>query len=154
MHGPFFGEFMGTLVLILLGNGVVANVLLNRSKGENSGWIVITTGWGLAVTAGIFTAIAFGSPEAHINPAISLTVALITGDWSNLPLFWTAQFLGAFAGACLVWLAYLPHWESTSAAGAKLAVFSTSPAIRSLQILRPDLNRHAPGHFAHRRQQR
>ena len=132
MHGPFFGEFMGTLVLILLGDGVVANVLLSRSKGENSGWLVITTGWGLAVTAGIFTAIAFGSPEAHINPAISLTVALITGDWSNLPLFWAAQFLGAFAGACLVWLTYLPHWEGTSAAGAKLAVFSTSPAIRNL----------------------
>jgi len=132
MHGPFFGEFMGTLVLILLGDGVVASVLLNRSKGENSGWIVITTGWGLAVVAGIFTAIAFGSPEAHINPAVTLTVALVTGDWSNLPLFWIAQFLGAFAGACLVWLTYLVHWESTPEAGAKLAVFSTSPAIRNL----------------------
>jgi len=78
MHGPFLGEFMGTLVLILLGDGVVANVLLKKSKGENSGWIVIATAWGLAVVAGIFTAIAFGSPGAHINPAITLAVALLS----------------------------------------------------------------------------
>jgi glycerol uptake facilitator protein len=132
MHGPFLGEFMGTLVLILLGNGVVANVLLKKSKGENSGWIVITTAWGLAVVAGIFTAIAFGSPEAHINPAITLTVALVTGNWSNLGLFWTAQVLGAFVGASLVWLTYLPHWKVTPDASAKLAIFSTAPAIRNL----------------------
>jgi glycerol uptake facilitator protein len=132
MHGPFLGEFMGTLVLILLGDGVVANVLLKKSKGENSGWIVITTAWGLAVVAGIFTAIAFGSPEAHINPAITLTVALVTGNWSNLALFWTAQILGAFAGASLVWLTYLPHWKVTPDASAKLAIFCTAPAIRNL----------------------
>jgi glycerol uptake facilitator protein len=132
MHGPFLGEFMGTLVLILLGDGVVANVLLKNSKGENSGWIVIATGWGLAVVAGIFTAIAFGSPDAHINPAITLTVALLTGNWSNVALFWGAQILGAFAGATLVWATYLPHWKETPEAGAKLAVFCTAPAIRNL----------------------
>jgi glycerol uptake facilitator protein len=132
MQGPFLGEFMGTLVLILLGDGVVANVLLKKSKGENSGWIVITTGWGMAVVAGIFAAIAFGSPGAHINPAITLTVALRSGDWSNVGLYWTAQILGAFAGATLVWLTYLAHWRVTPDTGAKLAVFCTAPAIRSL----------------------
>jgi glycerol uptake facilitator protein len=132
MYGPFFGEFMGTLVLILLGDGAVANVLLKKSKGENSGWIVITTGWGMAVVAGIFTAIAFGSPGAHINPAITLTVAVLSKDWSNVGLFWTAQFLGAFAGATLVWLAYLPHWKVTPDAEAKLAVSCNTPAIRNL----------------------
>src|SRR5258706_11763407 len=132
MYGPFFGEFMGTLVLILLGDGAVANVLLKKSKGENSGWIVITTAWGMAVVAGIFTAIAFGSPGANINPAITLTSALVTGDWSTLAPFWAAQCLGAAAGAALVWLTYLPHWKETPDAGAKLGVFCTAPAIRSL----------------------
>lgn len=132
MHGPLLGEFMGTLVLILLGDGVVANVLLKKSKGENSGWIVIATGWGLAVIAGIFTAVAFGSPDAHINPAITLTIALLSGNWSNVGLFWAAQTLGAFAGATLVWLTYLPHWKETPDAGAKLAIFCTVPAIRKV----------------------
>lgn len=132
MHGPFLGEFMGTLVLILLGDGVVANVLLKKSKGENSGWIVIATGWGMAVVAGIFTAIAFGSPVAHINPAITFTVALLSGNWSNVGLFWTAQILGAFAGASLVWMTYLPHWKVTPDTGAKLSIFCTVPAIRNL----------------------
>ncbi len=132
MHGPFLGEFMGTLVLILLGDGVVANVLLKKSKGENSGWIVIATGWGMAVVAGIFTAIAFGSPGAHINPAVTLTVAFVSGSWSNVGLFWTAQLLGAFAGASLVWMTYLPHWKVTPDTGAKLAIFCTAPAIRNL----------------------
>ena len=132
MHGPFLGEFMGTLVLILLGDGVVANVLLKKSKGENSGWIVIATGWGMAVVAGIFTAIAFGSPGAQINPAITLTVALLTGNWSSVVLFWSAQILGAFAGASLVWMTYLAHWKVTPDADAKLAIFCTAPAIRNL----------------------
>ncbi len=132
MHGPFLGEFMGTLVLILLGDGVVANVLLKKSKGENSGWMVIATAWGLAVVAGIFTAIACGSPGAHINPAITLAVALLSGNWSNVGLFWAAQILGAFAGATLVWMTYLPHWKVTPDAGAKLSIFCTTPAIRKL----------------------
>ena len=131
MH-PFLGEFMGTLILILLGDGVVANVLLKKSKGENSGWIVIATAWGLAVVAGIFTAIAFGSPGAHINPAVTLVVAITTGNYANLLSFWTAQLLGAFAGATLVWLTYLPHWGITPDQGAKLGIFCTGPAIRNL----------------------
>src|SRR5712691_8231251 len=132
MHGPLLGEFMGTFVLLFSGDVVVANVLLKKSKGENSGWIAITTGWGMAVVAGIFTAIAFGSPGAHINPAVTLTVALLSGNWSNVGLFWIAQVLGAFAGAGLVWLTYLPHWKVTPDASAKLAVFCTAPAIRDL----------------------
>jgi len=132
MHGPIFGEFMGTMVLILLGDGVVANVLLKKSKGEGSGWIVITTGWGLAVTAGIFVAIACGSPGAHINPAVTLAVALLSHNWANVIPFWAAQFAGAFVGATLTWLAYLPHWAVTEDQGAKLAVFCCAPAIRNV----------------------
>ncbi len=132
MHGPFFGEFMGTLVLILLGDGVVANVVLNRSKGQNSGWIVIATGWGLAVSAGICTAVACGSPGAHINPAVTLVVALLTKSWSNVGLFWAAQLLGGFAGGTLVWLVYLPHWKETPDQLAKLGIFCTRPAIRNV----------------------
>lgn len=131
MHGPLFGEFMGTLVLILLGDGVVANVLLKKSKGENSGWIVIATAWGMAVVAGICTAIACGSPGAHINPAITLAVAILTKNWANVGPFWAAQILGAFTGAALVWIVYLPHWKESPEASAKLAVFCTQPAIRN-----------------------
>jgi glycerol uptake facilitator len=132
MHGPFFGEFMGTMVLIVLGDGVVANVLLKKSKGENSGWIVISTAWGMAVVAGICTAVACGSPGAHINPAITLAVAILSKNWSSVGPFWLAQILGAFVGAFLVWLVYLPHWKETPDAAAKLGVFCTAPAIRSL----------------------
>jgi glycerol uptake facilitator protein len=121
---------MGTLVLILLGDGVVANVLLKRTKGENSGWIVIATAWGMAVVAGICTAVASGSPAAHINPAVTLASAFLSGDWSNVLPFWAAQFSGAFVGAILVWLVYLPHWKETPDQGAKLAVFCNAPAIR------------------------
>jgi len=132
MHSPLFGEFMGTMVLILFGDGVVANVLLKKSKGEGSGWMVITTGWGMAVIAAIFTAIACGSPGAHTNPVITLAVALTTGKWDNVIPFWIAQILGAFTGAILVWLTYLPHWKETPDQGAKLAIFCTGPAIRNL----------------------
>jgi glycerol uptake facilitator protein len=132
MHGPLFGEFMGTMVLILLGDGVVANVLLKKSKGEGSGWIVIATGWGLAVIAGIFTAIACGSAGAHINPAVTLAVALFSNNWTNVLSFWAVQILGAFVGATLVWLTYLPHWKETPDQGAKLGIFCTAPAIRNL----------------------
>ncbi|HEY7353679.1 MAG TPA: MIP/aquaporin family protein [Terriglobales bacterium] len=131
MHGPFVGEFMGTLVLILLGDGVVANVLLKKSKGENSGWIVIATAWGMAVVAGICTAVACGSPAAHINPAVTLAAAVLSKNWSNVLPFIAAQLLGAFAGAILVWLVYLPHWRETPDPRTKLIVFSTFPAIRN-----------------------
>jgi glycerol uptake facilitator protein len=132
MHGPLFGEFMGTFVLILLGDSVVANVLLKKSKGEGSGWIVITTGWGLAVMSGIFTAIACGSPGANLNPAVTLAVAILSHSWANVIPFWIAQFAGAFAGAVGVWLVYLPHWKVTEDQGAKLGIFCTGPAIRAL----------------------
>jgi len=132
MHGPFLGEFMGTLVLVLLGDGVVANVLLKKSKGQNSGWIVIATAWGMAVVAGISTAVACGSPSAHINPAVTLASALLSKNWSNVLPFWSAQLLGAFTGAILMWLAYLPHWPETEDKGAKLGIFCTIPAIRNL----------------------
>ena len=131
MHGPLVGEFMGTLVLILLGDGVVANVLLKRTKGENSGWIVISTAWGMAVVAGICTAVACGSPAAHINPAVTLASAFLSGNWATVLPFWAAQFLGAFVGATLVWLVYLPHWKETPDPPAKLGVFCTAPAIRN-----------------------
>ncbi|HEY4085911.1 MAG TPA: MIP/aquaporin family protein [Bryobacteraceae bacterium] len=128
-HGVF-GEFMGTLVLILLGNGVVANVLLKKSKGESSGWIVITTGWAMAVMCGVFTAIALGG-DGHLNPAVTFAVAIGSGDFTNVPGYILAQLAGAFVGACLVWIHYLPHWRETPEADLKFACFATSPAIRS-----------------------
>src|SRR5215471_18312309 len=131
MDKQLFGEFMGTLVLVLLGNGSVANVLLEKTKGQNSGWIVITTGWFAAVMAGVAVAQACGSPGAHINPAVTLGVAIRSGDFSNLPGFFVAQLLGGIAGAILVWLHFLPHWAETRDPGLKLACFSTGPAMRN-----------------------
>src|SRR5271168_5107863 len=132
MTSPFFGEFMGTVVLILLGNGVVAGVLLKRSKAEGAGWLVITTGWAFAVMAGVFVAIACGSKGGFLNPAVTLGVAISSGDYSNLASLIGAQMLGAFVGAALVWLQYLPHWKETPDASLKLAVFCTAPAIRNV----------------------
>ena len=131
MTSPFLGELMGTLILILLGDGVVAAVLLSKSKAQNSGWIVITTGWAFAVMAGVFTAKLFGSADAHINPAVTLGFAISTGNYNNLITYIPAQMIGAFIGAVLVYLHYLPHWGETSDSGLKLAVFSTGPAIRN-----------------------
>lgn len=131
MPSPWFGEFMGTLVLILLGDGVVAGVLLKKSKAENSGWIVITAGWAFAVMCGVFTAIACGSPGAHLNPAVTLGMAVRTGDYSLVLPYLSAQILGALVGASLVWLHYLPHWSESPDSAAKLAIFSTGPAIRN-----------------------
>ncbi len=127
----FIGELMGTLVLILLGNGVVANVLLKGTKGENGGLIVITAGWAFAVMCGVFVAQKFGSAAGHLNPAVTIAMAVKSGDYSNVLPFISAQMIGAFLGACLVWLVYLPHWGITEDKGAKLAVFSTAPAIRN-----------------------
>jgi glycerol uptake facilitator protein len=131
MRSPFFGEFMGTLVLILLGNGVVAGVLLKRSKAENSGWMVVATGWAFAVLCGVFTAVLCGSQDAHLNPAITLAMAVQSGDYSKLAVYVPAQMLGAFAGAALVWLHYFPHWKITEDADLKRATFCTAPAIRN-----------------------
>jgi glycerol uptake facilitator protein len=132
MTSPFFGEFMGTAVLILLGNGVVANVLLKKSKGEGGGWIVITTGWAFAVLCGVLTAIACGSSDAHLNPAVTLGFAVVSGNFSKLAPYIVAQLLGAITGATLVWLHYLPHWRETSDPSLKLACYSTGPAIRNV----------------------
>lgn len=126
-----FGEFMGTMMLILLGNGVVANVLLKRSKAEGAGWMVITTGWCFAVMAGVFVAVACGSPDAHINPAVTIGFAISTGSFAKFAPYIAAQIFGAFAGAALVWLHFLPHWKETEDKAAKLACFCTGPAIRN-----------------------
>jgi len=131
MLAKCFGEFMGTLILILLGDGVVAGVLLKRSKAEGAGWMVITTGWALAVMAGVFVAIACGSSDAHLNPAVTLGFAVSSGDFTKVGPYIAAQMAGAFVGATLVWLQYLPHWKETPDHGLKLAVFCTGPAIRN-----------------------
>lgn len=127
----FIGELMGTMMLVLLGNGVVANVLLKGSKGENGGWMVITAGWAFAVTMGIFTSNLFGSPDAHLNPAVTVAMAISSSDWSKVGSFITAQMIGGFLGAVLVWVHYLPHWAKTADTGNKLACFSNSPAINA-----------------------
>jgi glycerol uptake facilitator protein len=124
------GEFLGTMVLIILGSGVVAGVLLKRSKAENAGWMVITTGWAFGVLAGVYTAKAVGAP-GYINPVGPLADVLNNKLTVEKALaFAAAEIGGAFTGAVIVWLHYLPHWRETIDPGAKLAVFCTSPAIR------------------------
>jgi glycerol uptake facilitator protein len=124
----FAAELIGTMLLILLGNGVVANVVLKGTKGNNGGWMVITTGWALAVFVGVVFATPYSG--AHLNPAVTIALA-IAGKfaWSKVGLFILAQLIGAFLGSVLVWLVYRDHFNSTSDAAAQLAVFSTSPAI-------------------------
>ncbi len=129
MQSAFWGELAGTAILILLGNGVVACVVLNKSYGHGSGWIVITAGWCFAVMAGVLTALAIGS-HAHLNPAVTIGVALVSGKWHDVPLYISGQLLGAMIGATLVWLHYLPHWSITEDAHGKRACFCTAPAIR------------------------
>jgi glycerol uptake facilitator protein len=131
MLAQCFGEFIGTAVLIVLGDGVVANVLLKRSKAEGAGWLAIAAGWGFATVFGIFTAIACGSSAAFLNPAVTLGLAVTSGDYSHFVPFAVAQVLGAMTGAAIVWLHFLPHWRLTEDPDVKLACFSTSPAIRS-----------------------
>lgn len=131
MPATALGEFVGTLVLLLLGDGVVANVLLTRSKGAGGGWIVITTGWALAVFVGVLVASALGGP-GELNPAATLANVLL-GTRSAGDAAWhvAAQLAGAMAGATLVWLQYLPHWRETTDAEAIRGVFCTAPAIRA-----------------------
>ena len=127
---PFISELVGTGMLILLGNGVVANVVLNKTKGHNSGWIVITLGWAMAVFVAVF--IAASSSGAHLNPAV--TIALAVGEkfpWADVPLYIAAQFAGAMIGSLLVWVAYKQHFDASTDADGKLAVFCTGPAIRN-----------------------
>ena len=127
---PFLGELIGTMVLLLLGNGVVSNVILKQTNGHAGGWIVITTGWAFSVTMGVFIAKAFGSVDAHLNPAVTIAFALATDDYSNLIPYITAQMTGGFLGAILVWIFYYPHWEATPDPADKLACFCNAPAIR------------------------
>jgi len=131
MTSPFLGEFLGTMMLILLGDGVVAGVLLKRTKSEGAGWMVITAGWAFAVMAGVFTAVACGSSDAHLNPAVTLGFAVRAGSFGKCLPYIAAQLLGGIAGAALVWLHYFPHWKETPEAGLKLACFCTAPAIRN-----------------------
>lgn len=126
------GEFVGTMVLILLGNGVVGGVLLTGSKAEGAGWLSITAGWGLAVFSAVAVSISIGDPDAHLNPAITIASVLMTGHPARLFAYIPAQICGAFAGGVLVWLFYLPHWGPTQSTDKKLACFSTGPAIRHL----------------------
>ncbi|MBP6432550.1 MAG: aquaporin family protein [Ferruginibacter sp.] len=124
----FLSEFIGTALLMTLGNGVVANVVLDKTKGNNSGWIVIAFGWAIAVFVGVYTATASG---AHLNPAITIGDAVVSGNWDKLATYIPAQFLGAMAGTTLVWLAYKQHLDETTNADLQLAVFCNAPAIRN-----------------------
>ncbi|MGP4077994.1 MIP/aquaporin family protein [Halobacillus sp. K22] len=126
----FLAELIGTMILIIFGGGVVGGVVLKNSKAEGAGWVVITIGWGLAVAMGVYAVGSFTG--AHINPAVTLGFAAV-GEfpWSKVPVYITAQMIGAFIGAVIVFFNYLPHWRDTEDQGAKLAVFSTDPAVRS-----------------------
>ena len=132
LHSAWLGEFLGTFILILLGNGVNASVSLRKAYAENAGWMVITTGWAIAVLCGVLTAQAFGSSGAHLNPAITLSTAILNGNFSSVASFWSAQMLGAMAGATLTWLVFYPHWAETPDPAAKLGVFCTNAAIPHL----------------------
>jgi glycerol uptake facilitator protein len=125
---PFISEFIGTSILLLLGNGVVANVVLSKTKGNGSGWIVITLGWAMAVFVGVYASTASG---ANLNPAVTIGLAVKNNDWSNVPLYIAAQMLGAMFGSLLVWLSYRQHFDETENKDLKLAVFCTAPAIRN-----------------------
>jgi glycerol uptake facilitator protein len=126
----FLAELIGTAILIILGDGVVAGVLLAKSKAQNAGWIVITAGWGFAVAIAVYAVGSFSG--AHINPAVTIGFAANgTLPWGDVPVYLAGQFVGAFIGAVVVYLHYLPHWGATDDPGLKLAVFSTGPAIRN-----------------------
>lgn len=126
----FIGEIVGTAILIILGDGVVANVLLNKTNGFNSGWIVITTGWAMAVFTAVF--VSASASGAHLNPAVTIALAVAGKfSWNLVPVYILAQMLGAMLGAFIVWIAYKQHFDATDNAALKLAVFCTGPAIRN-----------------------
>ena len=127
---PFLGEFLGTMLLIIMGDGVVANVVLNKTKGNNSGWIVITFGWAMAVFLGVYVSTSLGG-SGHLNPAVTIAMAAFDNfDVTLLPTYILAQFAGAISGAIIVWLAYKQHFDSTDDKDGKLSVFCNAPAIR------------------------
>jgi glycerol uptake facilitator protein len=126
----YAAEAIGTMILVLLGDGVVANVLLERSKAQNAGWMVVATGWGVAVAIAVYTVGRISG--AHINPAVTVALAAVGSfSWAEVPGYIAAQMIGGFAGGILVWLTFLPHWAATKDASLKLGVFCTAPAIRS-----------------------
>jgi len=128
MHA-YTAELVGTALLVVLGDGVVAAVLLERSKGQNAGWLAITTGWALAVTIAVYAVNAISG--AHLNPAVTIALAAIGKfDWASVPGYVAAQVAGGIIGGVIVWLAYLPHWSLTPDPATKLAVFCTAPAVR------------------------
>ncbi len=130
---PWVAEIIGTMILILLGDGVVANVVLGKTKGQASGWIVITTGWAMAVAMAVYAVGRISG--AHINPAVTIALAAIGKfPWSDVPLYIVGQFIGAFIGAVLVWLAYYPHWAETPDPALQRAVFCTAPNIRNYAL--------------------
>ena len=131
MHSVWLGEFMGTAVLVLFGTGVCAAVTLRKTYASDAGWLVVTTGWALGVLCGVLVAQAFGSAAAHLNPAITLAGAIISGDYRPIPIYWSAQLLGAMCGATLTILHYGPHWKLTPDPAAKLGIFCTNAAVRS-----------------------
>lgn len=127
----FIPEFVGTAILIILGAGVVANVVLNKTKGNNSGWIVITFGWGMAVYMGASASLALGG-SGHLNPAVTIAMAAMSDfDTNNVLPFIAGQFAGAIVGSIIIWIAYKQHFDETADASTQLAVFSTAPAIRN-----------------------
>lgn len=131
MHSLWLGEFMGTMVLVLFGTGVCAAVTLRKTYAADAGWMVVTTGWALGVLCGVLVAQAFGSAGAHLNPAITLAAAINSGDFSPIPVYWSAQLLGAMCGATLTILHYGPHWKLTPDPAVKLGIFCTNAAVRS-----------------------
>jgi glycerol uptake facilitator protein len=131
MRSPMLGEFVGTFILLLLGGGVNAGVSLKRSFAQGGGWLVITVGWAFAVLCGIFTAMLFGSPDAHLNPAITLAFAIENHAFSKVLPFFAAQLAGGFCGAIVVWLFFLQHWAITEDGTTKRGIFCTGPAIRN-----------------------
>jgi glycerol uptake facilitator protein len=130
---PYLAEFLGTMLLVTMGNGVVAGVVLKGTKSENSGWLTIVLGWGLAVTLAVYAVGRISS--AHLNPAITLAL-FVNGDFpgDQVAGYMLAQFAGAFSGAILVWIFYFSHWGITESTAAKLGAFSSGPAVRSLAI--------------------
>jgi len=128
---PFTGEFIGTALLIILGDGVVANTILNKTKGNSGGWIVITFGWAIAVFVGVYASNFFGG-GGHLNPAVTIALTAFNGfDHTLMVSYIAAQFAGAIAGSIIVWVAYKQHFDATPDGDTKLAVFCTGPAIRS-----------------------
>jgi glycerol uptake facilitator protein len=127
---PYIAEYIGSTLLLVLGNGVNANVVLHKSKGNNSGWIVIAFGWAIAVFVGVYVCASLEG-DGHLNPAVTIADAIKTNDWSKVPSYIIAQMLGAMTGAALAWLAYRKHFDETTDADGQLAVFCNAPAIKS-----------------------